>query len=126
MDLEGFKQIFFVEWFHRLIGSSLGGIFGLPFAFFLAKGWIKAPMRNRLFILLSIGGLQGLIGWWMVKSGMKDKPDYQVRPRVSVYRLFVHLNMALIIYTGLFWNGLTLLRKPQELLLTPKALAGSK
>lgn len=112
MDLEGFKKIFFVEWFHRLVGSSIGALFTFPFLFFLYKGHIKAPMRNRLLALLALGGTQGAIGWWMVKSGMKEKPDYQSRPRVSPYRLSVHLNTALVIYGGLFWNGLTLWRKP--------------
>jgi cytochrome c oxidase assembly protein subunit 15 len=48
----------------------------------------------------------------MVKSGLEKKPDYQARPRVSVYRLFIHLSLATILYTGLVWNALTLLRKP--------------
>lgn len=126
MDVEGFKKIFFVEWFHRFVGSSLGVVFTLPFAYFLYRGHIKAPFRNRLFALLGLGGSQGLIGWWMVKSGMNEKPDYQSKPRVSVYRLLVHLNTALVIYGGLLWNGLTLIRKPQELLLKPEHLKGNK
>jgi len=65
-----------------------------------------------MFGLFALGGTQGLIGWWMVKSGMKDKPEYQNKPRVSVYRLLVHLNTALVIYGGLVWNALTVLRKP--------------
>lgn len=56
MDLEGFKKIFFVEWFHRLIGSSLGVVFTVPLAYFMYKGHIKAPFRNRLFGLLALGG----------------------------------------------------------------------
>lgn len=54
----------------------------------------------------------------MVKSGLKEKPDYQNRPRVSVYRLFTHLNMAVLLYSGLVWNGLTLVRKPQQAALS--------
>lgn len=56
MDVEGFKKIFFVEWLHRAIGSSLGVVFTVPFAYFLARGHIKAPFRNRLFGLLALGG----------------------------------------------------------------------
>ena len=79
----------------------------------------------RLGAMLGLGGLQGLIGWWMVKSGFKEKPDYQNRPRVSVYRLFTHLNMAILLYGGLFWNGLTLVRKPQQQVLQLSHLAGN-
>lgn len=56
MDLEGFKKIFFVEWFHRAVGSSLGVFFTAPFAFLTYKGYIKAPFRNRLVALLALGG----------------------------------------------------------------------
>jgi heme a synthase len=67
MSLEGFKKIFFVEWFHRAVGSSLGLIFGVPLSIFLYKGYLKTPMKIRLFLLLALGGSQGLIGWWMVR-----------------------------------------------------------
>lgn len=59
-------------------------------------------------------GAQGVIGWWMVKSGMLPKPSYQSAPRVSVYRIFVHLNAAMIIYGYALWHGLTLVRNPAE------------
>ena len=126
MDVEGFKKIFFVEWLHRFVGSSLGVVFGLPFAYFAARGYLKAPMVRRLGALLLLGASQGAIGWWMVKSGMQQKPEYQSKPRVSVYRLFVHLNNAVLIYSGLLWNALTLLRKPQESLLRPQNLLATK
>lgn len=58
--------------------------------------------------------MQGLVGWWMVKSGMEEKPNYQTRPRVSTYRLFTHLSVAIVLYAGLYWNALTLLRKEQH------------
>lgn len=126
MDVEGFKKIFFFEWFHRLLGSSLGVAFGAPFAYFLARGYFKRAFLMRMGFLFALGGTQGLIGWWMVKSGMKDKPDYQQIPRVSVYRLTIHLNTALVLYGGLVWNGLTLLRKPQEYLLRPENFKATK
>lgn len=69
-------------------------------------------MRNRILLLLGLGGLQGAIGWWMVKSGLNEKPDYQSRPRVSPYRLATHLTMATALYSGLIWNAFTLLIKP--------------
>lgn len=57
MDVEGFKKIFFVEWLHRAIGSSLGFAFGVPFAYLVSKGHIKAPFRNRLLGIMSLGGV---------------------------------------------------------------------
>jgi cytochrome c oxidase assembly protein subunit 15 len=83
-----------------------------PFAFFTAKKIILPKMRNRLLALLGLGGLQGMIGWWMVKSGLKEKPEYQDRPRVSPYRLMTHLMMATAIYSGILYNAFTLLIKP--------------
>ncbi len=83
-----------------------------PFAFFTANKIILPKMRNRLLALLGLGGLQGMIGWWMVKSGLKEKPDYQDRPRVSPYRLMTHLMMATAIYSGILYNAFTLLIKP--------------
>ena len=83
-----------------------------PFAFFTAKKIILPKMRNRLLVLLGLGGLQGMIGWWMVKSGLKEKPEYQDRPRVSPYRLMTHLMMATAIYSGILYNAFTLLIKP--------------
>lgn len=82
--------------------------------YFWARGYFKTNMKYRMMGLLGIGGLQGLIGWWMVRSGLGPKPAYQTQPRVSVYRLFVHLNTAIFIYSVLFWNGLTLLRPAPE------------
>jgi len=83
-----------------------------PFAFFTAKKILLPKMRNRLLALLGLGGMQGMIGWWMVKSGLKEKPDYQDRPRVSPYRLMTHLMMATAIYSGILYNAFTLLIKP--------------
>ncbi len=83
-----------------------------PFAFFSYKKIITPKLRTRLFGLLALGGLQGAIGWWMVKSGLKEKPEYQDRPRVSPYRLMTHLMMATMIYSGVLYNAFTLLIKP--------------
>ena len=126
MDLEGFKKIFYVEWLHRGVGSGLGAIFAFPLLYFWGRGYLKPRMKKRMLLLLGLGASQGLIGWWMVKSGMKEKPDYQSRPRVSVYRLFIHLNTAIVIYSLLLWNGLTLLRKPIEMSLRPEHYKANK
>lgn len=82
--------------------------------YFWIRGYLKRPLKKRLLGLLAIGGCQGLIGWWMVKSGLLAKPSYHKEPRVSVYRLFVHLNTAMIIFSLLLWNGLTLVRTAPE------------
>lgn len=92
----------------------LGYWFTIPFAVFHFKGYLQPKLRNRLFALLGLGGLQGAIGWWMVKSGLKEKPEYQSRPRVSPYRLATHLGMATLLYSGLLWNAFSLLIKPTE------------
>eukprot|EP01016_Furgasonia_blochmanni_P003591 TRINITY_DN1140_c0_g1_i3.p1 TRINITY_DN1140_c0_g1~~TRINITY_DN1140_c0_g1_i3.p1 ORF type:complete len:476 (+),score=60.82 TRINITY_DN1140_c0_g1_i3:64-1491(+) len=125
MTLEQFKPIFFVEFFHRLWGNIIGGLFTLPMVYFMGRGYIRPKLRNRLVGLLLLGGTQGLIGWWMVKSGMQAKPEYQSRPRVSTYRLFVHLNTAIFIYSVLFWQSLNLLRTGPERFLTGEIFKSS-
>ena len=90
----------------------LGYTFMIPFSIFAYKRYFKPKMRNRLLALLGLGGLQGTIGWWMVKSGLKEKPEYQNRPRVSPYRLATHLGMATILYSSLLWNAFSLLITP--------------
>ena len=94
------------------MGMWLGYYFMIPFGVFAFKGYLKPMLRNRLLGLLGLGALQGGIGWWMVKSGLKEKPDYQNRPRVSPYRLMTHLMLATTIYSGLLWQSFSLLVKP--------------
>lgn len=93
---------------------ALGYLFMIPMGIFMYKGYFQPKMRNRMLGLLGLGGLQGFIGWWMVKSGLKEKPEYQSRPRVSPYRLATHLGMATTLYAGLIWNSFQLLIKPTE------------
>ncbi len=71
IDLEKFKPIYWVEFFHRQMGMVLGYWFMIPLAIFQYKGYLLPKLRNRLFGLLALGGAQGMIGWWMVKSGLK-------------------------------------------------------
>lgn len=105
MSLQDFKRIFFIEYFHRLFGNIIGFAFGLPLAYFFARGYFTRSMKLRTLGLFGIGGLQGLVGWWMVKSGFKEKPSYQSRPRVSTYRLIVHNSFAVSIYAYLLYLG---------------------
>ena len=120
ISLDRFKRIYFVEYLHRVSGSALGALFVLPLATFSALKWVKPKFALRLSCIGALGATQGLIGWWMVKSGLhQPKPTYQTKPRVSTYRLIVHLGMAMSIYSLLIWNAMTVLRKPQHLSLTP-------
>ncbi|MBO6520406.1 MAG: COX15/CtaA family protein [Rhodospirillales bacterium] len=104
MSLEQFKEIFWLEYLHRLWGRTIGIAFAVPFVIFAFKGWIGKSLFARLAVLFALGGLQGLIGWWMVKSGLVDHPD------VSQYRLAVHLMTAFLILGVGIWFALDLLR----------------
>lgn len=100
MNLEGFKSIFWLEYIHRVWGRTIGMIFLIPFLYFLMKGSIKRTMLPKLAIMFLLGAMQGLLGWYMVKSGLADDPN------VSQYRLTAHLLAAFIIYAYIFWAAL--------------------
>jgi cytochrome c oxidase assembly protein subunit 15 len=102
MSLAEFKFIFFWEWFHRLLGRIIGLAFALPFAWFAVKRQIPSGYGWRLTLLLLLGGLQGVIGWWMVVSGLSLRTD------VSHFRLAIHLMTALFILGLLIWTALDL------------------
>ncbi|XP_031114760.1 cytochrome c oxidase assembly protein COX15-like [Ipomoea triloba] len=107
MTIEDFKFIYWMEYAHRMWGRALGIMFALPFSYFLRKGYITVRLGLRLSGLFALGAGQGLIGWWMVKSGLEEPPSEYVIPRVSPYRLAAHLTSAFAIYCGLFWTGLS-------------------
>jgi cytochrome c oxidase assembly protein subunit 15 len=100
MTLDGFKSIFLVEWFHRLLGRLVGVVTFVPLIFFAVRKRLGRRRATQLGVLFVLGGLQGALGWFMVKSGLVDVP------RVSPYRLTAHLLMALGIFCGLIWAGL--------------------
>ncbi len=102
MDLAAFKFIFFWEWVHRLIGRLIGLAFALPLAWFALKRAIPAGYGWRLVALLLLGGSQGLLGWYMVQSGLVDRTD------VSHFRLSAHLLLAFFILAALVWTALDL------------------
>jgi len=111
MDLHGFKQIYWFEFAHRLLGRTIGVVFLIPFLYFLFTGRIRRPLIPRLAMLFVLGGLQGVLGWYMVKSGLVD------RPHVSQYRLTAHLAAALLIYAYMLWVALGLwthAERPEE------------
>lgn len=103
MDLAGFQEIFWWEWFHRLWGQVIGFVFLIPFLRFWIQGRIAADLWPKLAGLFLLGGLQGGIGWFMVKSGLVDQPN------VSHYRLALHLGTAILIYALLLRTALGLL-----------------
>ena len=104
MSLDDFKSIFWFEYGHRLLGRSIGIIFLLPFLFFLFRGKIERTLTPKLITMFVLGGLQGLMGWYMVKSGLVNDPH------VSQYRLTAHLGLAVVIYAYMFWVALGLLQ----------------
>ncbi|XP_022142800.1 cytochrome c oxidase assembly protein COX15 [Momordica charantia] len=107
MSIEDFKFIYWMEYAHRMWGRALGVMFALPFSYFLRKGYITVRLGLRLSTLFALGAGQGLIGWWMVKSGLEEPASEYAQPRVSPYRLAAHLTSAFMIYCGLFWTGLS-------------------
>ncbi|KAM3731399.1 hypothetical protein ACB098_12G160900 [Castanea mollissima] len=107
MSIEDFKFIYWMEYAHRMWGRALGVMFALPFSYFLRKGYITLGLGLRLSALFALGAGQGLIGWWMVKSGLEEPASEYAQPRVSPYRLAAHLTSAFAIYCGLFWTALS-------------------
>ncbi|WP_299229433.1 COX15/CtaA family protein [uncultured Psychroserpens sp.] len=102
-DLEDFKDIYFWEWLHRVIGRFIGLVFFIPFLYFLITKQLSKPTIKKSIILLCLGGFQGFLGWYMVKSGLVDNPD------VSHYRLAAHLTTAFITFAYTFWVALDLI-----------------
>lgn len=121
MTLDEFKSIYYMEWTHRLWGRLVGVSFLLPAAYFISRRKVSAPMAGKIVGIAGLIGFQGFLGWWMVKSGLKDDlfaPGSH--PRVSQYRLTAHLGTAFLCYTAMLWNGLSILRE-HKLLADPKA-----
>ncbi|MCK5901928.1 MAG: COX15/CtaA family protein [Cocleimonas sp.] len=102
MDLAGFKSIYWFEYSHRILGRFIGFLFFFPMIFFFLKGWVKPSLKLKLIAMFILGGLQGLLGWYMVKSGLVNNPH------VSQYRLVAHLGLALFVYAYILWIALGL------------------
>ncbi|MEL7832900.1 COX15/CtaA family protein [Fodinibius sp. Rm-B-1B1-1] len=102
MSLAAFKNIFFWEYLHRLLGRLIGFVFLIPFAFFWIRGFFNTKTFRRSLILLGLGALQGAMGWFMVKSGLVDAPY------VSHYRLAIHLLLAMLLFGFCTWYALDL------------------
>jgi heme a synthase len=107
MTVEGFKSIYWFEYIHRMIGRGIGLVFLLPFLYFWIRRKIEPALLPKLIALFVLGGLQGALGWYMVKSGLISDPH------VSQYRLTAHLGLAIVIYGYMLWIALGLLsRRP--------------
>ena len=102
--LAGFKQIFWLEWIHRLWGRLIGAAFLVPLIWFWASGKIERRSRPMMAGLFLLGGLQGAVGWFMVASGF-----FPASTAVSPYRLVIHLGLALLLYAVLVWSALSVL-----------------
>ncbi len=109
MDLNAFKSIFWFEYSHRILGRMIGIIFFFPMVFFFYKGWVSSSLKPKLIAMFILGGLQGLLGWYMVKSGLVNNPD------VSQYRLTAHLGLALFVYAYILWMAMSLFFQNSEI-----------
>ena len=106
MSLAEFKTIFWWEWSHRLLGRVIGVAYLLPFLWFLWRGALSAELRRRLWLIFGLGALQGVVGWWMVASGLSERVE------VSQYRLATHLMLALLIFSAIVWTLRRLADRP--------------
>jgi cytochrome c oxidase assembly protein subunit 15 len=104
MDVQAFKGIFWWEYFHRLLGRAIGVVFLGPLVWFAVQRRVSVALAWKLAAIFGLGGLQGALGWYMVKSGLVDDP------RVSQFRLTAHLGLALAIFAAMFRVGLSLIR----------------
>jgi cytochrome c oxidase assembly protein subunit 15 len=113
MTVAEFKGIFWWEYTHRLLGRLIGVVFFVPLLWFIARRQIPVGYAWKLFAIFALGGLQGAMGWYMVKSGLVDDT------RVSQFRLTAHLALALAIFAAMFWTALTLIDPNRARLSTP-------
>lgn len=105
MSLDQFKTIFYWEWAHRLLGRTIGTVFLFPFLYFLWRGGLSTALKRRLWVIFALGGLQGAVGWWMVKSGLSE------RVSVAPNRLAIHFILALVIFSAIVWTLRSLMPK---------------
>ncbi|XP_022052697.2 cytochrome c oxidase assembly protein COX15 homolog [Acanthochromis polyacanthus] len=122
MTLPEFKFIFFMEWGHRMWGRLVGLAYILPTIYFWRKGYFTRSMKGKVLGLCGFVFFQGLLGWYMVKSGLEEKPESYDVPRVSQYRLSAHLGSALLLYCASLWTGLTLMLPAHKMAETKRLM----
>jgi cytochrome c oxidase assembly protein subunit 15 len=106
MSLDAFKAIYLWEYGHRLLGRLIGLVVAVPLAYFWLRGRLPRRLGPGLVGVLALGFGQGLLGWYMVESGLADRVE------VSQYRLVAHLGLALAIYGVILWLALGLVHRP--------------
>jgi heme a synthase len=106
MTLDEFKVVYWWEWSHRMLARLVGAVFLLPFLVFLGRGWIEPHLRVRLWTIFGLGAALGVVGWWMVSSGLTE------RVSVSQYRLAFHLTLACGILAAVVWTAAGLVSRP--------------
>lgn len=119
MSVDDFKGIFWLEYIHRLLGRFTGLVFFLPFVWLLVRRQLPRPLTYRLIGIFLLGGAQGFMGWYMVKSGLVDVPW------VSPLRLMAHLSLAFLIFSILWWHFLRIAypnHTPEPIRRTPLLL----
>ena len=109
MTLDEFKVIFLWEYAHRLLGRVVGLFYLIPLVIFSFLKCLNKKYIFNYYLILLLIVLQGVVGWYMVKSGLSERTD------VSHYRLSVHLTLAFVIFTFLFWNYLKLTKAKKEI-----------
>ncbi len=125
ISLQEYKFIYFMEWFHRMWGRAIGVAFAVPFLVFGARGMLSRSMFKKLAIAMGMGGCQGLVGWYMVKSGLEKPKEEGHDVHVSPYRLCMHLTSAFVIYSYVMWLAMSVLRPRPSALASP-AVKGIK
>lgn len=119
ISLQEYKFIYFMEWFHRMWGRAIGVAFAVPFVVFGARGMLSRSMVKKLGIAMGMGGCQGLVGWYMVKSGLEKPKEEGHEVNVSPYRLCMHLTSAFVIYSYVMWLAMSVLRPRPSALASP-------
>ena len=115
MTLPEFQFIYAWEYGHRMLGRFVGVVFLVPWAYFSARGRIPAGYQGPMGLLAGMGATQGVVGWWMVRSGLEESRRGETSEiRVKPLRLATHLSMAVATYGALTWTGLNLLSLPHH------------
>ncbi|KAI8910420.1 COX15/CtaA family [Gorgonomyces haynaldii] len=123
MTLPEFKFIFYMEWGHRMLGRFIGLTVILPGAYFWSRGYLSSGMKTRFLLISGMVGVQGLLGWLMVKSGLSDEIlENKMVPRVNHFWLSAHLGSAFLIYTAMISSGLHVLASEAKTVGTPKRI----